>query len=92
MQRYLNTNAKANLVWTNIAYNLSISYNVHVISFTNKPIHNLGINPRPTKPFCNTVYQRGGYHPHVNLKLKPLETCNWYHSIARDLLFSYIPK
>ena len=39
------------------------------------------INLRPTRPFlfCNTVY-------HVNLKM------NCYHSIARGLLFPYIPK
>ena len=41
---------------------------------------NCPFNPRPSKPFFLTVYQ-GVVTPRVtrpvNLKVKPLDTCNW---------------
>ena len=33
-----------------------------------------------------------GYHPPCELKMKPPDTCNWYHSVAKGLFFPYIPK
>ena len=54
-------------------------------------LNDLFLNPRPTKPFCNTVYQVGWLPPPVNLKITP-HTCDWYYSIAWGLLFPYISK
>ena len=62
----------------------SFTMKQNLLQLGNTPLRQtFTISPRRTKPFFVTQFTKGVVTTPLNLKLKPPDTCKWYHSIAR---------